>query len=196
MLLADDALQVGQGINLGPAQPAPHQGGVRVEGGHDLKAALGETAVVAEGLAEVTRSHQGDVVLAVEAELAVYLLAQQLGVIADAPRPVGPEVGKVFAHLGGVDAGPTGELIRGDGDHPVVVGLRQSLEVQREAFDGCLRQRPGGGESRGGRSGGNWHPHNGTTRPGLRRGHGYGSPGTRPTWPEAMSREGGRLSHT
>ncbi len=114
-------------MHLGAAQPFAHLGGVRVEGGDDLKTALGEAAVVAQGVAQVAGSDQSDVVLPVEAELAVDLLAQQLGVVADAPGPVRPHIGEVFAYLGGVDTGATGQFFRRDGDHPVVVGVHEGL---------------------------------------------------------------------
>ena len=144
-------------VDVGVAQTAPHLGRVGVEGGHDVKAALGEATVVAEGLAEVARTDQGHVVLLVEAELAVDLLAQQLGVVADSPGPVGPHVGEVLAYLGGIDTGAAGQLLRRDGDQTVVVGVHQGLQVQGEALDGGFGQRPGGSGGRGPRPGGYWH---------------------------------------
>ena len=181
-------------------EPGPHLGRVGVEGGDHVEASLGKAAVVTEGLAQVARPDQGHVVLPVEPELAVDLLAQQLGVVTDAAGAVGAQVGKILAYLGGVDTGAAGQLLRRDGDHPVVVGVHQGLEVQREAFDGCFGQRPGNRRSRGARPGGYWH------RTMVRRG--------RPNWrgeplrrrllktapvPRGRKRcrwAGGRLSHT
>ena len=76
-----------------------------------LKAALGEAPVVAQGLAEVAGPDDSDVVLAVEPELAVDLLAEELGVVADAPGAVGTELGQVLADLGRVYAGAGGQFL-------------------------------------------------------------------------------------
>ena len=76
-----------------------------------MEAPFGKAPVMAEGLAQVARPDQGHVVLLVEPELAVDLLAQQLGVVADAPCPVGPQIGQVFAYLGSIDAGAKGQLL-------------------------------------------------------------------------------------
>ena len=56
---------------------------VCVERGDDVEPALGEATVVAQGLAQVARPDDGDVVLVGEPELSVDLLAEQLGVVAD-----------------------------------------------------------------------------------------------------------------
>ena len=81
----------------------------------------------------------------VRPELAGDLVQQVLDVVADAPGPVGTQVGEVLAHLGRVDARQLGEALRGDGADLLVGGLEQRPVVERQAErpspPGCVARR-------------------------------------------------------
>ena len=85
---------------------------VDVDDAGDREATLAEAAVAGERLAEVAGADDHDRPVVVEAELAADLVDEVLDVVADAADAVGAEVAEVLAHLGGVDAGEVGELLR------------------------------------------------------------------------------------
>ena len=117
-----------------PPRSMPAFGGIGVERSYHVKATFGEAPVIAERVAQVARPDKRDVVLLVEPELAVDLLAEEAGVIADAPCPVGPEIGQVFSDLCSVDARTDREFLRRHGRMPCLVRFCQRAEVQRETL--------------------------------------------------------------
>src|SRR5688572_675316 len=90
-------------------------GRVGVEERDDLEAAAGEAVVAGQRVTEVTETDQADRPALVEAEHVLDLLDQQGDVVADAPRAVRPQVGKILAELGRVDPGRRGQSLAGDG---------------------------------------------------------------------------------
>jgi hypothetical protein len=70
---------------------------------------------LARACAQVADADDDDGPVVGEPELAAHLEQQVLDVVADAAGAVGPEVGEVLAHLGGVHAGQLGEALGGDG---------------------------------------------------------------------------------
>ena len=63
--------------------------------------------------------------------------------VADPAHAAGAEVGEVLAEAGGVDPGRRGELTGGDGAPAAVGESGQHPQVDRQAGDGGLRDRPG-----------------------------------------------------
>ena len=105
-------------------------------------AALAEAAVAGERLAEVAGADDDDRPVVVEAELAAELVDQVLDVVADPAHAVGAEVAEVLAHLGGVDAGEVGELLRRQVDDAGVERLGEQAQVFGEPGDRRLRNPP------------------------------------------------------
>ena len=97
---------------MADAHPAEHRadlGRVDVDDAGDREAALAETAVAGEGLAEVAGADDDDRPVVGEAQLAADLVHEVGDLVADAAGAVAAEVAEVLANLGGVDAAEFGQ---------------------------------------------------------------------------------------
>ena len=124
------------------ADPHADLGRVDIDDAGDGIAALAEAAVAGEGLAEVAGADDDDGPVVVEPELPAELVDEVLDVVADAAHPVGPEVAEVLAHLGGVDPGEIGELLRRQVDDPRLERLREQAQVLGKPGNCRLRNAP------------------------------------------------------
>ena len=89
---------------------------------------------------EVPGADQRDVVLAGRAQDLADLGDERLDVVADPALAELAEAGEVAADLGGVDVGVVGELLRGDRLLAHLLGLREHLQVARQARRDAERQ--------------------------------------------------------
>ena len=111
------------------AQQGADLGVVGVDEGGDGEAPLAEPAVVGQGGTQVADADDDDRPVLGEAQLPAHLEQQVLDVVADAPGAVGPEIGEVLAHLGGVDPGQLGQALRRDRGGLLGVHLDEGAEV-------------------------------------------------------------------
>ena len=104
--------------------------------------------------AEVAGAEQGDVVLAAGPQDLADLGDQRVDVVADAALAELAEARQVAADLRGVDVGVLRQLLRGDRLLAHLAGLRQHLQVARQARGDAQgeavsrRSRPSSGSSK------------------------------------------------
>ena len=115
-------------------------GGVDVEDRDHAKAVVGEDVRGGDRLAEVAGADQRDVVLAGGAQDLADLRDERLDVVADAALAELAEARQVAADLGRVDVRVVGELLRGDRLLAHLLGLRQHLQVARQARRDAQRE--------------------------------------------------------
>src|ERR671914_2757587 len=114
----------------------PHHALVDVEQCRDPKAAFGEPLVGSERSSEVADADDRSRPRLGKAELPSDLIQEVLDVVADAAGPVRPEIRKVLADLGGVDAGEPGELFGGHLRPPAALSeVEKSTQIDGQAAD-------------------------------------------------------------
>ncbi len=118
---------------------------VDVEDRDDAEAVVGEDVGGGDRLAEVPGAEQRDVVLAGGAQDLADLRDERLDVVADAALAELAEAGQVAADLRRVDVRVVGELLRGDRLLAHLLGLREHLQVARQARRDAERQPLAGG---------------------------------------------------
>ena len=126
---------------MADAHPAEHRadlGLVDVDDAGDGKAALAETAVAGEGLAEVAGADDDDRPVVGEAELAADLVDEIRDLVADAARAVAAEVAQVLANLRGVDAAQFGEPLGRDAVDAFVALLGEDSQVDGKPGNGGI----------------------------------------------------------
>ena len=124
----------GQLVDVADANTAEHRADlclVDVDDACDGKAALAETAVAGEGLAEVAGADDDDGPVVGQAELAADLVHEIRDFVADTAGAVAAEVAEVFAHLGGVDAAQFGQALGRDAVDALVALLGEDPQVHR-----------------------------------------------------------------
>ena len=141
VLLLDDlraARRCGARPGCRPASPTLRA--VGVEDRDDAEAVVGEDVRGGDRLAEVAGAEQRDVVLAGGAQDLADLRDQRVDVVADAALAELAEARQVAADLRRVDVRVVGELLRGDRLLAHLLGLRQHLQVARQARGDAERE--------------------------------------------------------
>ena len=149
---ADDDVLVLDDLARGPRRRGPRWpptfvadlARVGVEDRHDAEAVVGEDVRGGDRLAEVAGAEQRDVVLAGGPQDLADLRDERVDVVADAALAELAEARQVAADLRRVDVRVVGELLRGDRLLAHLLGLREHLQVAREARRDAERQPRGG----------------------------------------------------
>ncbi len=110
-----------------------------IEAGDDFKTLLGESGIAHERAAQAADADNDDGLEAVGAEGVAESDGEQFDIVAKSAGAEVAEVGKVFAELGGGDAGDLGERFAGDGADAVVVEALEAAEIEGEAVEGFAR---------------------------------------------------------
>ena len=134
---------------------------VDVEHRHDPKAVVGKDVGARDRLPEVACAEERDVVLVGRAQDLADLRDERVDVVADTSLAELPEARQVAPDLGRVDVRVVGQLLGGDRLLAHLLGLRQHLQVARQARRDAERQPLASAASRRAR-----HPGRGCRRGG------------------------------
>jgi hypothetical protein len=141
-VLGDDLGEVVEAADLQTGDQLALAAAVGVEQRDRAEPARGEPAVVGQCVAQVADPDDDHGPVLGQADLAGDLVAEVLHVVADAPGPVGAEVGEVLAQLGAVDAGSRRELEAGAGRGAGLAHRVEGPQVHRKT--GYRRLRDAG----------------------------------------------------
>src|SRR3954469_13072561 len=147
VLLLDDLAQVVDRPDRLGAHRLADLRGVVVEDRDDAEPGVGEDVARGDRLAEVAGAEQRDVVLAGGAQDLADLRDERVDVVADAALAELAEAGQVAADLRRVDVRVVAELLGGDRLLAHLLGLREHLQVAREACGDAERQALGTGRA-------------------------------------------------
>ncbi len=139
----DDVLELVHGAHGVPADPLADAGRGGVEQADELEPAGAEAGVVRQRGTEVPDADQHAGPGPLHTEHAGDAVAQGADLVADAADAAGAEVGEVLAEPGGVDPGRRGQFTGCHGAPAAVGQSGQHPEVDGQAGDGGLRDRPG-----------------------------------------------------